>query len=218
MSNSDSGKTINVQIYSDIVCPWCYIGKRRFEKALQQMEAPNLVQVTWLPFELNPNMPEHGVERREYRIKKFGTWEYSQTLDAQVSAAGLAEGIGFNYEIMQRTPNTRKGHLLIQFAQMRGHQDAVVEALFSAYFCEGRDIGEPAVLVQIAASAGLNSEQLSAFFNTDEALERLKDEEANGRRMGINGVPAFVIDGAVAFTGAQDPSTIAKRLYDLTNS
>lgn len=127
-----------VDVISDVVCPWCYVGKRRLEKAIAALDRQ--VKVRWLPFQLNPTMPKEGISRREYRTRKFGSWERSLELDAQVAAAGKAEGIHFAFERIERTPNTLDAHRLIWLADQQGVQDAVVEALFRAYFTEGRDI------------------------------------------------------------------------------
>src|SRR5262245_61026807 len=127
-----------VDVISDVICPWCYIGKRRLEKAVAAVDGP--VKVRWLPFQLNPAMPKEGVSRREYRTRKFGSWERSLELDARVVAVGEAEGIRFAFDRIERTPNTLDAHRLIGLAEKQGVQGAVVEALFRAYFTEGRDI------------------------------------------------------------------------------
>ena len=132
-----------------MICPWCYIGKRRLEKAIAAHGGP--VQVRWLPFQLNPTMPKEGISRREYRTKKFGSWERSQELDAKVAAAGKAEGIHFAFDQIERTPNTLDAHRLIWLADKEGVQDAVVEALFRAYFTDGRDISNRQTLLDVVA-------------------------------------------------------------------
>ena len=128
---------LSVEVISDVICPWCFIGKRRLEKALAALDGSHEVRVRWLPFQLNPTMPKEGISRREYRTKKFGSWERSQELDAQVAAAGEAEGIHFAFDRMERTPNTLDAHRLLWLADTVGVQDAVVEALFRAYFTDG---------------------------------------------------------------------------------
>src|ERR1043165_1336635 len=129
---------LTVDVISDVICPWCWIGKRRLEKPIAAYDRQ--VKVHWLPFQLNPTMPKEGISRREYRTRKFGSWERSLELDAQVAAFGKAEGIDFAFDTMERTPNTLDAHRLIWLADKEGNQDAVVEALFRAYFTEGRDI------------------------------------------------------------------------------
>src|ERR1017187_8088228 len=118
---------LHIDIISDLICPWCFIGKRRLEKAVTALDGQHKVQVRWLPFQLNPTMPKVGISRRDYRIKKFGSWERSLELDAQVAAAGKAEGIDFAFDRMERTPNTMDAHRLVWLADKQGVQDAVVE-------------------------------------------------------------------------------------------
>jgi len=134
---------LSVDVISDVICPWCFIGKRRLERAVAALHGSHEVRVRWLPFQLNPQMPKEGVSRREYRTRKFGSWERSQELDAQVAEAGEAEGIHFAFDRMERTPNTLEAHRLIWLADTEGVQDAVVESLFRAYFTDGRDISNP---------------------------------------------------------------------------
>src|SRR6516225_5115308 len=143
-----------VDVLSDVICPWCYIGKRRLEKAVAALGGP--VKVRWLPFQLNPTMPKQGISRREYRTKKFGSWERSQELDARVIEVGKAEGIHFAFDRIERTPNTLDAHRLIWLAEKQGVQGAVVEALFCAYFTEGRDISHRQGLLAVVAGAGLD--------------------------------------------------------------
>src|SRR5436305_11403390 len=133
---------LQVDVISDVICPWCYIGKRRLEKAVIAIEGQHEVRLRWLPFQLNPTMPKEGISRREYRTKKFGSWERSLELDARLIEVGKAEGIDFAFDKMERTPNTLDAHRLIWLADKEGVQGAVVEALFRAYFIEGWDIGD----------------------------------------------------------------------------
>src|ERR1700704_2966728 len=130
-----------IDIVSDVICPWCFIGKRRFEKALRQAPQTIQAEVHWRPFELNPDMPAEGTDRKLYRTRKFGSWQRSQALDAQLAEAGAGEGILFAFDRMERTPNTFEAHRLIWLAGRQGVQDAVVEALFQAYFINAQDLG-----------------------------------------------------------------------------
>src|SRR5262249_46525103 len=145
-------------------CPWCFIGKRRLEKALDGRPA----MVRWHPFELNPDMPREGIDRKSYRIRKFGSWERSQELDAQVAAAGQGEGIAFNFDKMLRTPNTLDAHRVIGLAGERGMQDTVVEALFQAYFAGGRDLSDWGTLADVAAGAGLDRAEVDELLASGE--------------------------------------------------
>src|SRR6202049_1491275 len=140
---SGAKATIAIEVISDAICPWCWVAKRRLDSAIAAL-APNVTaSVTWRPFELNPEMPKAGVERRAYRSAKFGSWQHSQALDAQVAAAGRSEGLVFNHDKMERTPNTVDAHRLILPARHQAQQDVVVAELFAASFNEGRDIGDP---------------------------------------------------------------------------
>jgi predicted DsbA family dithiol-disulfide isomerase len=145
---------LHVDVISDVICPWCSIGKRRLEKAVAAFGGP--VRVRWLPFQLNPTMPKEGASRKEYRTRKFGSWERSLELDARVVAVGEGEGIHFAFDRIERTPNTLDTHRLIWLAGKEGVQDAVVEALFRAYFTEGRDISNHQTLLDMVAEAGLD--------------------------------------------------------------
>ena len=144
-----------IEVASDVICPWCYIGKRRLEKALALLDGEVRAELQWLPFQLNPQMPAEGMARAEYRRAKFGSAERGRELDARVGAEGRGEGIEFAFERMERTPNTSAAHQLIDVAQAEGKGQAVVDALFHAYFEEARDIGNPDVLQTIAVGAGV---------------------------------------------------------------
>jgi predicted DsbA family dithiol-disulfide isomerase len=194
---------LNIDIISDVICPWCYIGKRRLEKAIAAFDRQ--VQVRWLPFQLNPTMPKEGILRRDYRIKKFGSWERSLELDAQVAAAGKAEGIHFAFERMERTPNTVDAHRLIWLADKQGVQDAVVEGLFRAYFTDGRDISNRQTLIDVVAEAGLERLQADAVLESDQGMEAIKEAGEQARRVQVDGVPFFIIGDKLTLSGAQPP-------------
>jgi predicted DsbA family dithiol-disulfide isomerase len=195
----------DVDVTSDVICPWCYIGKRRLERAVRDLGGRHEVRVRWHPFRLNPTMPAEGMDRRDYRTAKFGSWERSQALDAQVAAAGEAEGIVFDFDRIGRTPNTLDAHRLIAPAGEQGVQDAVVEALFRGYFTEGRDLSDRGTLLGLVAHAGLNRGRAESLLLGDEGLESLRAAEGRSRRLGVEGVPYFVINGEVAVSGAQGP-------------
>ncbi len=192
---------LTIDVISDVICPWCFIGKRRLERALDGRSAI----VRWHPFQLNPDMPREGIERKAYRIKKFGSWERSQQLDVQVTAAGQGEGIAFNFDKMARTPNTLDAHRVIWLAGERGVQDAVVEALFLAYFTDGRDLSDRATLADVAAGAGLDRAEVDELLAGEKGLDVVSAGEEEARRLGVSGVPFFVVNGRVALSGAQPP-------------
>lgn len=197
--------SLAVDVISDVICPWCYIGKRRLEKAIVALGKP--VKVRWLPFQLNPTMPKEGISRRAYRTKKFGSWERSQELDARVIAVGKEAGIDFAFDRVERTPNTLDSHCLIWLAEIEGIQDAVVEALFTAYFTEGWDISNRQTLLNVVAEAGLDRAKSEAVLNGDERMEVLREAGELSRRHLVDGVPYFIINDKITLAGAQQADT-----------
>jgi predicted DsbA family dithiol-disulfide isomerase len=204
--------TIKVEIVSDAICPWCYVAKRNFESAVAQLPEGVAVSVHWLPYELNPNMPVEGKDRREYRSAKFGSWERSQALDAQVSTAAAQAGLTMRHDLMVRTPNTMKAHRLIWLAGQEGVQDAIAEALFSAYFVEGRDVGDLDTLIDIASAAGIARNRAQAYFASDEGVAEIAEHLLSARLGDVASVPTFIIDGQVAFSGALRPELMLEHL------
>lgn len=204
-----------IDVISDAICPWCYIGKRQMERALALLAPEGLrFSVHWRPFQLNPDMPEKGVERAAYRAAKFGDAARSAQLDAQVAEAGRGVGIAFRHELMRRTPNTVAAHRLLWLAGREGAQDAVAEALFRGYFTEGSDIGDPSVLAGIAAASGLDRARTAAFLAGGEGREEVLGEDLAARRAGLQGVPTFALDGHVLFSGAVPAETFAEALRE----
>ncbi|RMD61364.1 MAG: DsbA family oxidoreductase [Alphaproteobacteria bacterium] len=204
-----------LDIFSDTICPWCFIGKRRLERALRERPQPGL-HIRWRAFQLNPDMPPEGMDRQRYLELKFGGAANAKAVYDQVRAAGESEGIPFAFERIARTPNTVDSHRLIRFAERLGRQDDVVEALFTAYFLNGKDIGDRDVLTTVAASAGLNADEVHAFLASDAEVEGVRAEDATARRAGINGVPCFVFNGAYALAGAHPPEVLFQ-LFDLAH-
>lgn len=195
--------SLAVDVFSDAICPWCYVGKRRLERAFAAFDGP--VTVRWLPFQLNPAMPKEGIARREYRTRKFGSWERSLEIDARLAAVGEAEGIPFAFERIERTPNTRDAHRLIGLAGEEGVQDAVVEALFRAYFTQGRDIGDRQALLDVVAQAGLDRHRAAGVLNSDDGLAAIQEAGERARRLRVEGVPFFIVNGRLTLSGAQPP-------------
>jgi predicted DsbA family dithiol-disulfide isomerase len=195
---------LTIDVISDVICPWCFIGKRRLERALNGRPAA----VYWHPFQLNPDMPRDGIDRKPYRIKKFGSWERSKELDAQAAAAGQGEGIAFNFDRMIRMPSTLDAHRVIWLAGKRGIQDSVVEALFRAHFADGRDLSDPVNLADVADGAGLDRAEVDELLAGDKGLDVVRAGEEQARRLGISGVPFFVVNGRVALSGAQPPELL----------
>jgi predicted DsbA family dithiol-disulfide isomerase len=188
-----------------VICPWCFIGQRRLEKAVAALEGPHEVRVRWLPFQLNPTMPQEGISRREYPTRKFGNWERSQALDARLVVVGEAEGIRFAFDRIERTPNTLHAHRLIWLADKEGVPGAVVEALFRAYFSEGRDIGDRPALLDVVAGAGLDRRRAADLLEGGEGLGAIQAADALARRLRVEGVPFFVVNETLTLSGAQPP-------------
>jgi len=206
-----------IEVASDVICPWCYIGKRRLEKALALLDGEVKPEIRWLPFQLNPGMPSQGIPREEYRKAKFGSIERSRGLDARVAAEGEGEGIAFAFERIERTPNTVAAHQLIDLAQrqdaeaaqkQQGLGTAVVSALFKAYFEEARDIGDAAVLAAIATGAGVTGWPQQADGKQVAQLEE------DMRNLGISAVPTFIFGRKVGVSGAHPPEALAQAIKD----
>jgi len=194
-----------VDVISDVICPWCYIGKRRLEKAITA--ADEQISVRWHPFQLNPTMPKEGIIRKDYRTRKFGSWERSQELDAKVIAVGEAEGIHFAFDKIERTPNTVDAHRLIWLADQYGCQDAVVEALFRAYFIEGKSIGNQETLIDVGAEVGLDQQAVETMLNSDQGMDVIEKAGELSKRHQLTGVPFFIINNAITLSDAQEPDT-----------
>ncbi len=215
----ESGETSSaarheLTIVSDVICPWCFVAKKNLERALDLLPNRRDYSIVWRPYELNPGMPKEGMDRREYRSRKFGSLEHSLALDAQVAQAGQQAGITFRHDLMKRTPNTLNAHRLIWFAQHEGVQDAVVEGLFEAYFTEGRDVGDFEVLADLGAAAGLDRAKTAAFLAGDDGAEEVRREERMAVSKGISAVPTFILDGEELFSGVRKPDTIAAHLTE----
>lgn len=211
LSSKGRFMTHTVDVFSDVICPWCYIGKRRFEKAIAAQQ--NEVQVRWLPFQLNPQMPKEGIIRREYRIQKFGSWERSQELDAKMIAVGKSEGISFAFDRTERTPNTLDAHRLIWLAEQQQIQDAVVEAVFRAFFTDGRDISNRQTLIDVVAEAGLDRHRAEGVLNSDEGMDAIKE----AKRVRVEGVPLFIVNEEIVLNGAQSSEAFLAVFDQLTN-
>ncbi len=195
---------MQLEVFSDLICPWCFIGKKRLEQALESVDHP--FEIVWKPFLLNANMPFEGMKRKHYRIQKFGSLEYSDSLDAQVAQAGKTCNIEFRFN--DRTPNTIAGHLLIQFARNKCDQNSLMESIFQAYFCLNKDIGNIEVLTELGIKHGLDRNDLLEYLSTNEAKNELQLELEKASKLNISSVPSVVIDSRLAFSGAQNPSLI----------
>ncbi len=203
---------MRIDIYSDIVCPWCYVGKRRLERALGELKDVVKAEIMWRPFQLNPTMPLEGMDRTTYLKAKFGSLEAFGKMKEQLLIAGTDERIPFAFEKIQLTPNTFAAHRLVWYAAQQGKQDEVVETLFRAYFLKGKNIGDLKTLTHVAGEAGLDQTEAEAFLASEKGVVEVKAEEAIGHRLGIRGVPYFVLNGSLAISGAQPPDIFVSEL------
>jgi predicted DsbA family dithiol-disulfide isomerase len=198
-----------VDVTSDLICPWCFVAKRRLEKASSVLGEK--IAVRWHPFQLNPEMPVEGLDRRLYRTAKFGSWEQSQRLDAHVSAAGVEVGIKFRHDLMKRTPNTFRGHVLLAAALKEDlhTQNLVAERLFQAYFLNGEDVGDPATLLNIAREFGVTAVSRVEDLNSPALVSDVKTAERMAASAGIRGIPQISFQGTVVANGAQKEKLLA---------
>ena len=211
MTASTAEPALTIDVISDVVCPWCFIGRRRLGAALQmlaQRERDIRPLVSWHPFQLNPELPREGIDRRAYLEAKFGGPQRAARIYERVRAAGKTVGIDFAFERILRQPNTLDAHRLISWAQARGDAEDVVERLFRAYFLEGRFVGDREVLAAIAGEAGLSTEAAHAYLAAGEGAAAITAMDERVRELGVTGVPYFIFAGRVAASGAQEPSVL----------
>ncbi len=204
---------MKVMIVSDTICPWCYVGKRRFERALAERTEVK-PDIEWRPFQLNPPMPAEGQDRKAYIRAKFGSDERAGEIYETIRNAGDAENIAFAFDSINRVPNTIASHRLISWSLAFGRQDSVVEGLFRSYFVEGKNIGEVDILAEVAAAAGLDKSEAEAYLSSEAGVEQTLAETQEAHRLGISGVPCFIFDGKYAVSGAQEPEVFTQ-VFDL---
>jgi predicted DsbA family dithiol-disulfide isomerase len=199
-----------IDTFVDPICPWCMIGKRRLDRALSLSGA--VAATRWHAFQLNPGMPREGMDRGEYLAAKFGGPDRARHVYDVIRREGESEGIAFAFSRIRRTPNTVAAHRLLKFAARLARADAVLDGLFSAYFLEGRDIGDPGELQAIAAAAGCDGDEAARFLVGDEDRDAVIAEDAAARAAGIGGVPFFIVGGRYQLSGAQSPEVIIRAL------
>jgi predicted DsbA family dithiol-disulfide isomerase len=204
-----------IEIVFDFVCPWCYLGVKRLAFLLERRLDLG-VELVWRPFLLNPDMPRTGMARADYMIRKFGAEDRARRLYASIAELGAAEGIVFNFAAIKRTPNSVDAHRLIRHAARFGAADVLVDRIFKAHFIDGIDIGSHAVLARLAAEQGMDFAATEAFLAAAEGTEFVHAENLHAHRLGINGVPCFLIDGEHAIAGAQE-TEVLERLIDLAS-
>lgn len=208
--NPQAAAGTRIDIVSDAICPWCYIGKRQMERALVILGGEGLsFSIHWNPFQLNPDMPKEGVDRAQYRAWKFGSAQKAAALDARIVDAAAQVGLEFHPERIKRTPNTIDAHRLIWFAGRNGVQDAAMEAVFRAYFIDAEDIGQQSVLADCGVAAGLDRGRVMAFLAGDLADKEMRTADQAAREAGVSGVPSFFLDGYGLFSGAMPADSMA---------
>ncbi|MGF1641900.1 MAG: DsbA family oxidoreductase [Rhodospirillales bacterium] len=214
MPQGDGGKLtgkVLVEVIFDPGCPWCYIGKRRLELALQARPGITTA-LRWWPFLLNPNLPADGIDRSSYLLRKFGSEARIARIFGAIADVGQSVEIDFAFDRIRRTPNTINAHRLVRFAGASSKSDATVEALFFHHFVSGRDIGDIRVLIDIGAALGLDVEALAPYLRSDAELGVIYSENARAHRLGINGVPSFVFGRTFVVSGAQEASVLVRML------
>lgn len=209
-------ETVKIDIMSDPICPWCFIGKTYLDRALEAHPHHPFV-IEWHPFQLNPDMPPEGMDRRAYLEAKFGGREGAVRAYAPVVEHAQKAGLEIDFEAMTRTPNTLDAHRLIHWAGIEQRQNAAVSALFRAYFQEGRDIGDHEVLADIADAIGLDAAVVHRLLESDADVEDIRARDAHAREMGITSVPTFIVGGRHAVPGAQPPELWAQVIDELTS-
>jgi predicted DsbA family dithiol-disulfide isomerase len=207
---------LSIDVVSDVVCPWCYIGKRRLEAALelyrkQRPDAP-APEVVFHPFELNPDMPREGITRADYIAKKFGARGYSA--HDRLVHAGAQLGIAFAFDKIARQPNTLAAHALIEAARRKGVQGAVKEAMLKAFFVDSQDLTDEQTLTRIAGEAGLERDEAEAAVADENLRSAVAEEEEKARAMGVQGVPFFIFNGRLAVEGAQPPEVLLEAMLE----
>ncbi len=207
---------IKIDVVSDVVCPWCYIGKRRLEKAIAQVTDQVDVELEYHPFELNPDMPLEGRNQKEYLTKKFGSEAKYQQLIAHVTEVAAQEGLQFDYKKQAISPNTRNAHRLIWFAKKHGKQIEMKEALMKAYFEQGIDLTQTETLVSIATELGLDNEATRNFINSTEGLVEVTTSEMQNVQQGISGVPFYIINNQYCISGVQPSEVFANALLEIS--
>ena len=208
---------IELDVFSDTVCPWCYIGKKRLDKAIIKHNHLKFKQ-TWRPFQLNPGMPPDGMDRQEYLISKFGSADAAKTIYDNIYEEGLKEGIDFNFDKIEFTPNSFNSHRLLAMAYEKNMQEKVLDELFESYFLRGEDIGNPNILLSIAVNNNIDEDELKIYLSNKENIEPLANEELQARKMGISSVPTFIVNKQIVINGAQTSDSFDLIFQKLSNN
>lgn len=210
---------VTIDVVSDVVCPWCYVGRARLKKALEAVPEIS-VNLRWRPFQLDPTIPPEGKSRRDYLADKFGDEARIRQMHEQLGTIGEAEGISFDFDAIALSPNTLNAHRVIRWAATAepGVQDRLVGRLFALYFEQGEDIGNAAVLIQAAKEAGMDAAVVETLLATDADRTEVEQEIATAQQMGVTGVPCFLLEGRYAVVGAQEPATLADAIRQVAQA
>ncbi|MDH6235111.1 putative DsbA family dithiol-disulfide isomerase [Mesorhizobium soli] len=213
---SASQQSLTVDVVSDVVCPWCFIGQRRLDKAVAAVPEVN-VEINWRPYQLDPTIPPEGKDRQQYMLAKFGSADRLREIHSRIKELGAAEGIAFDFGAITVSPNTLDAHRVLRWASANGSevQGRLARRLFQLYFEEGKNIGDHAVLIEAASEAGMDAPVVAAMLATDADSEAVASEVATASRMGITGVPCFLFEGKYAVMGAQDSDTLADAIRQI---
>ncbi|MFU0503720.1 DsbA family oxidoreductase [Pseudaminobacter sp. NGMCC 1.201702] len=207
---TDERQAITIDVVSDVVCPWCFIGQKRLDKAIDAVPEVD-VAVRWRPFQLDPTIPAGGMDRKQYMLSKFGSEERLREIHSRIEPLGAAEGISFDFGAIKVSPNTLDAHRVVRWAATAGEevQNKLARRLFSLYFEQGKNVGDHAVLIEAAREAGMDAPVVEALLPTDTDRDAVATEAATASRMGISGVPCFLLEGKYAVMGAQESDTLA---------
>ena len=205
--SEDMRAKVTIDVVSDVVCPWCFVGKRKLDAALNLVSELE-VEVNWRPFQLDPTIPQGGISRRDYMAKKFGP-EKIAAIHERLEGVGAEAGVAFAFDKIERSPNTLDAHRVIRWAQAHGAQSALVDRLFTLYFMEGADIGDRDLLARLAGEHGMDAATIRAALDTNQDAVAVQQEIASAVRLGVSGVPFFILAGRFGVSGAQPPEVLA---------
>ena len=207
---ADARQPLVIDVVSDVVCPWCYLGKKRLEAALAT--SGDQAEIRWRPYQLDPTIPPEGLDRKAYMEAKFGKGDRLKQAHDHLMEKGAELGLAYDFDAIKRAPNTLDAHRLIRWALAAGVQDQVVTRLFALYFEEGRDISERDLLANVAGEAGMIAAEVRATLDTDQDVDGVRQEIAQAQKIGVTGVPFFIFSGKLALPGAQEPSVMIEAL------
>jgi len=212
-------RSLSIDVISDVMCPWCFIGQKNLERALEQVRDID-VAIHWRPYQLDPTLPPEGKDRQTYLEEKFGSRERAQALYDRVREAGRDAGIDFKFDRIEKSPNTLDAHRVIRWAASAGEgvQDKLVRRLFELYFLEGANIGSHAVLIQAARESGMDSAVVETLLPTEADLQEVSQEVGTAQKMGVTGVPCFLLEGKYALMGAQPPEALADAIRKVSDA